>query len=174
MIDDMTSADTLLNTSPHYACLACQAKALTPVLIEDDLSRKARQSCIRYGIEVRRGNRHALTDRLSASLVMENATVRYFHLMRMTNADLIGKFDEDDFFLLLDLTSSKIWEVLPFPDLSGRLLEMHGLQRAPDKIQNKKLRSLIKKLNSLTTTQEYAVVEACELVWRGYPNPLID
>lgn len=173
MIDDMTSTDERLNTSPHYACLACHAKAPIVNSLEDDRSRKARQRCVRDGIETRRGNRNALTDRLPASFVMEEATVRYFHLMRIANEDLAGKFDEDDFFLLLDVTCSPIWEVLPFPDLSGQLLDMHGLSGSTEKIQNGKLRNLIEKLRSLTTTEEYALVEACELVWRGYPNPLL-
>lgn len=177
MIDDMTSSDDKLNSRTHFACLACHSK--TPVHDHDeaDFGREGRQRFVRYQIDARRGNRQSVTTRLSSAYVLEEAAKRHFELMHITTEKLRNKklFSNRDFRFLMDANRSPVWSVNCRFTLSGSVLSEYGIDDIEDvdDITDKDLRSLIKKLNSLTAAETLAVAEACELVMRGYDNPLL-
>ena len=174
MIDDMTSSDDKLNSGSYFACLACHSKTPDQDQDEGPLGRERRQGFVRRQIEARRGNRNHLGERLSAGYVIEEAAKRHFELMAITTKSLReeGKFNDKDFRFLRDANPSPVWSVNCQFSLSGGILDEFGIEDVDD-ITDKDLRSLIKKLNSLTAVETLAVAEACELIWRGYQNPLL-
>jgi hypothetical protein len=174
MIDDMTSSDCSLNGSPVYSCLACHAKTQIPTAFEEELDSESRLNFLKIRIEARRGNRSRPYSRLSASYVLQEAAKRHFQLMEVTFEGLRGKFNDVDFEYLLNTNCSTVWRVDHYPDLPGCVLDNLGIYASTsDEIGDENLSSLIDKLKDLSATEQLALIEACELVWRGYKNPLI-
>lgn len=174
MIDDMTSSDCSLNKGLVYSCLACHAKTNIPTSFEEEFDCQTRHNFLRVRIEARRGDRNRPYSRNSAGYVLEEAAKRHFQLMEVTIEGLRGKFDEVDFAFLLNTNCSTVWRVDHYIDLPGCVLDYLGIYAStPDEIDDENLRRLIDKLNDLSPTEQLAVVEACELVWRGYKNPLL-
>ena len=94
--------------------------------------------------------------------------------MEVTFEGLHGKFNEVDFEYLLNTNLSTVWKVDYYLDLPGWVLDNLGIYaQTSDEIDDENIRSLIDKLKGLSPTEQLAVVEACELVWRGYKNPLL-
>ncbi len=174
MIDDMTSSDCSLNGSQVYSCLACHAKTQIPTAFEEEFDFESRLNFLKIRIEARRGDRSRAYSRLSASYVIQEAAKRHFQLMEVTFEGLRGKFNKVDFEYLLNTNCSTVWKVDHYLDLPGWVLDNLGIY-APtsDEIDDENISSLIDKLKSLSPTEQLAVVEACELVWRGYKNPLL-
>lgn len=174
MIDDMTSSDCSLNGSPVYSCLACHAKTQIPTAFEEEFDSESRLNFLKIRIEARRGNRSRPYSRLSASYVLQEAAKRHFQLMEVTFEGLRGKFNDVDFEYLLNTNCSTVWRVDHYPDLPGCVLDNLGIYASTsDDIDDENLSSLIDKLKDLSATEQLALIEACELVWRGYKNPLI-
>ena len=174
MIDDMTSSDCSLNGSPVYSCLACHAKTQMPTAFEEEFDCQSRLNFLKIRIEARRGDRSRAYSRLSASYVIQEAAKRHFQLMEVTFEGLRGKFNEVDFEYLLNTNCSTVWRVDYYLDLPGSVLDNLGIYaQTSDEIDDENISSLIDKLKGLSPTEQLAVVEACELVWRGYKNPLL-
>lgn len=174
MIDDMTSSDCSLNEALVYSCLACHAKTKIPTAFEEEFDCETRLNFLKIRIEGRRGNRSRPYSRLSASYVIHEAARRHFQLMEIIFEGLRGKFNEMDFEYLLNTNCSTVWRVDHYLDLPGCVLDNLGIYASTsDEIGDENLSSLISKLKDLSPTEQLAVVEACELVWRGYKNPLL-
>jgi hypothetical protein len=166
MIDDMTSSDDRINRGHFFACPACHSRTPNYSDLGEEINRETRQRTLRSHVEARRGNRQSGSTRLTAGFVIEQSATRYFKLMDATFKSLDGKFTDDDFAILQNINCSPIWELNPL-DLSYCVKEGHSGENSQAS------RALIRKLNKLSLTERLAVVEACELVWRGYVNPLI-
>ncbi|GKT00355.1 hypothetical protein AVKW3434_13220 [Acidovorax sp. SUPP3434] len=174
MIDDMTSSDRSLNEGFFYSCLACHSKTKLPTTLEEEFDCETRLNFLKVRIEARRGDRRRPYSRISAGYVMEEAAKRHFQLMEVNMASLRGKFDGVDFEFLLNTNCSPVWRVDHYIDLPECVLDNLGIYASTsDEIDDENLRSLIDKLRGLSPTEQLAVIEACELVWRGYKNPLL-
>ena len=174
MIDDMTSSVCILNDGPAYSCLACHAKTKIPTVLEEEVDCERRLNFLRVRIEARRGNRSRPHSRLSSGYVIEEAAKRHFQLMEVTFESLRGKFDEVDFEFLLIANCTRAWRVDHHVDLPGCVLDnLHSYASTPEELDDENLKRLIDKLKDLSPTEQIAVIEACELVWRGYKNPLL-
>ena len=170
----MTSSNDYLNSPDHFACLACHSKTPINDPVAAVIDRPQRHRFLRSQIEAHRGDRKRLQQRLSAGYVIEEAAKRYFQLMESTIKNLRGKFNADDFHFLLNTNCSPVWSLNVGISLLDQVLDNFGVEASTlADIHDKKLRSLIKKLSRLSATEELAVVEACELVWRGYQNPML-
>jgi hypothetical protein len=138
--------------------------------VDQDLT----QDYLRRELEKRRGNRQSNRPRLSSRFVIEQAAERYFQLLELANGRLKRRFDTGDFSYLLNLNCSPVWRHYAQDDLAGDLLDDLGLEiQSLDDISDPVLRDLVSKLRELTSVETYAIVDACEQVWRGYDNPLL-
>lgn len=174
MIDDMTSSDCSLNEGLFYSCLACHSKTKLPTTLEEEFDCEKRLNFLKVRIEARRGNRSRPHGRISAGYVMEEAAKRHFQLMEVTFESLRGKFDEVDFEFLLITNCSPVWRVGHYIDLPSCVLDnLSSYASTPTELEDDNLKRLIDKLKDLSPTEQLAVIEACELVWRGYQNPLL-
>lgn len=176
MIDDMTSSNESRNGNLGYACLACHARTGISDSLDEEIDRESRQGFLRSRIEARRGDRARPYSRLSAGYVIEEAAKRHFQLMEVTIQSLRGKFDEVDFQFLLNANCSPVWRLNHFFDLSVCFVSLRGSYAStPEEIkeEDEALRTLAEKLRALSPTEQLAVIEACERVWRGYENPLL-
>lgn len=174
MIDDMTSSDESRNSQGRFSCLACHSKTMARDSLEEEFEREKRQQFLRGRIEALRGNRSRPYVRLSAAYVIEEAAKRHLQLMETTFERLVGKFNDADFNLLLNTNCSPVWSVDHYLDLSGCVLDTIRIETSTiEGIEDDGIRTLIEKLNALSPTEQLAVVEVCERVWRGYENPLL-
>jgi hypothetical protein len=150
-------------------CAACRTfiQECDPPLPQ--LGRLERLLELRREIEARRGNRATDMVRFSRGFVMEQAAERYYRLISQTQENLRGRFDDDDFSLLLNADPSPVW------DLRGLSLAslLQDTYESEDEGSTPAVRELIRRLGELTPLEEAAILDACERVLRGYSNPVL-
>lgn len=84
-------------------CLACQTLVADADPMPAQLRRQERQHYLRGELEARRGNRNGSSARFSRGLVMEQSVERYFRVLAQARASLAGRFDAEDFRILLNM-----------------------------------------------------------------------
>ncbi len=104
---------------------------------------------------------------------MAQAGARYFALLDNATADMKGRFSPADFSLLLNSECSPVWSWEPSRSLAGQVADDNGVDELNDLDTDSPLRILIERLMTLSPLENAVLVDACEQVWRGHPNPLL-
>jgi hypothetical protein len=132
------------------------------------------QSYLRQEIEARRGNHQSNNSRFSTRFVIEQSAERYFQLLEMTKHRLKRRIATRDFEYLLNVNCSPVWRHYAQDSLAWDVVDSLGLEvRSLEDIPDSELREFASKLRDFTPVETYAIVDACERVWRGYDNPLV-
>jgi len=102
-------------------------------------------------------------DALSARFVLEEAGWRYFALLAFELEGLRGLFTEQELNVILNTTSSPVWQWRPGMTLACVVADDQGIE---DLNADTPTASLVRKLAALTPVQDVALVDVCEQVWR--------
>lgn len=105
---------------------------------------------------------------------MEQAGERYFSLVGRAQHSLRGRFTSAEFACILSVDCGSIWEWDAYSTVADMVADANGVG-ALDELEPKSvLRQLLYKLIELSPLENAALVDACEQIWRGYENPLLN
>lgn len=117
-------------------------------------------------ISARVGTSSDPTERMSGFYVLETAAERYFMVISEAIESMSELFTEEDFGLMLNTTCSPIWEWDRYSSLATFVADDNGVESVSELGAGSSLRILLEKLAPLSTTQNAALVDVCERVWR--------
>lgn len=100
------------------------------------------------------------------------ACERYFQLLMQTTADLKGTFTEEEFSILLNAECTPAWRFDAHSSLASLVADSYGIESLDE--AEGAMHTLLVKLLELSLVEKMTVVDVCEQVWRGRPNPLLD
>ena len=109
-----------------------------------------------------------------ANTVLELAAERYFSLIGRAQSTLRGRFSESEFDVILNVECASIWEWDADLTVATMVADDNGVEALDDLESQSELRELLRKLIELSPLENAALVDACEQVWRGYQNPLLE
>lgn len=92
--------------------------------------------------------------------------------MQDIQARLKGRFTSKELITILNCECGPVWQWdinMPVVAMVANDQGVDSLDEAPE---GSKLRALLEKLLALSPSENAALVDACERVWRGYKNPL--
>jgi hypothetical protein len=139
-----------------------------------DFMRSARRMDLLDAVGQRRGTDHLTgPERFSSRFIVEQAAHRHFMLMQALQADLKGRFDEDEFRVMLNVECQPVWQWDTHMSIASMVANDLGLDSIDELPEGSPVRTLLEKLCALTISENAALVDACERVWRGYDNPLL-
>lgn len=102
----------------------------------------------------------------SAHFVIEQAAERYFNLINHEMLALNGMFTVDEFATVLNTTCNPLWDWAPWLPVSGMVADNHGVRDLNELPVGSPMRILLEKLRKLSASQNVALVDFCERVWR--------
>ena len=104
---------------------------------------------------------------------MVQASARYFVLLETATEHLKGRFSSAEFDLLLNAQCTPVWTWEPSCSLAGMVADAHGIEELEELDVGNPLRVFLERLLTLSPLENAVLVDACEQVWRGHPNPLL-
>ena len=84
-----------------------------------------------------------------------------------------GKFSDSEFQVILNCECNDIWDWNTSTSVATMVADDNGIDSLDDMPNESPMRVLLEKLALLSPTENAALVDACERVWRGYQNPLL-
>jgi hypothetical protein len=161
----------------HDTCMHCGFEPPPEDCAEfsNDFAKSMRRSELLKAIDLRRGGENRPSpNRFSSGFIAEQAAARYFMLLDTAHAALKGNFSEQDFSVILNAECTPVWQWDPGHSVAAMVADDNGIESLEELPEGGSMRSLIEKLIALTPLENAALVDACERVWRGYGNPLLD
>lgn len=104
---------------------------------------------------------------------MVQASARYFMLLETAAEHLKGRFSSADFHFLLNTQCTPIWSWEPSHSLASIVADEYGIEELEELDVGNPLRVFLERLLTLSPLENAVLVDACEQVWRGHPNPLL-
>lgn len=104
---------------------------------------------------------------------MVQASARYFMLLETAAEHLKGRFSSADFRFLLNTQCTPIWDWEPSHSLASMVADEYGIEDLDELDVGNPLRVFLERLLTLSPLEDAVLVDACEQVWRGRPNPLL-
>jgi len=104
---------------------------------------------------------------------MVQASARYFMLLETAAEHLKGRFSSADFHFLLNTQCTPIWSWEPSHSLASIVADEYGIEELEELDAGNPLRVFLERLLTLSPLENAVLVDACEQVWRGHPNPLL-
>jgi len=114
------------------------------------------------------------SQRVAPETVLEQASARYFSLIARVQGALKGRFSEKEWTYILDTRRTPIWDWRAGMKVATMVADKHEVESLDDPALDGALRVLLYKLLQLSPLENAAVVDACEQVWRGCRNPLLE
>lgn len=111
---------------------------------------------------------------IAAETVLERASARYFSLVARTQASLKGRFSLQEWGYLANTERTLIWDWRAGMRVATMVADTYGVDCLDAPELDGALRILLYKLLQLSPVENAAVVDACEQVWRGCRNPLLE
>lgn len=170
------SDDHLLNHRCSEACMHCGFEPPQEQRREYrfDFMQRQRRMDLLDAVNERRGSEHLTgAERFSSAFIVEQAAHRYFMLVQDIQARLKGRFTAAEFDVILNCECQPVWQWDTYMPVAAMVADDQGVESLDELPEGSPLRVLLDKLQALTVTQDAALVDACERVWRGYDNPLL-
>ena len=104
---------------------------------------------------------------------MVQASARYFMLLETAAEHLKGRFSSAEFDLLLNAQCTPVWTWEPSYSLADMVADAYGIEELEELDVGNPLRVFLERLLTLSPLENAILVDACEQVWRGHPNPLV-
>ncbi len=104
--------------------------------------------------------------------VIQQAAERYFSLI--TRATRRLHFSQPEMTIILNTTCSPVWQWHAYSSVAGMVADDNGVEGLEDLEPNSILRLLIQKLAQLSPTENAALVDVCERVWRSHSELPLD
>lgn len=104
---------------------------------------------------------------------MVQASARYFMLLETAAEHLEGRFSSAEFDLLLNAQCTPVWTWEPSYSLADMVADAYGIEELEELDVGNPLRVFLERLLTLSPLENAILVDACEQVWRGHPNPLV-
>ncbi len=104
--------------------------------------------------------------------VIQQAAERYFSLV--TRATLSLHFSQPEMTIILNTTCSPVWQWHAYSSVAGMVADDNGVESMDELEPDSILRMLIKKLGQLSPTENAALVDICERVWRSQSELPLD
>lgn len=178
-IESTASVDQADVVHEHRLSAPCMHCGFEPPIEEClefdyDMMKDLRRSSLIRSVNARRGT-EALhgPERFSSGFIVEMAAHRYFMLLDAAQAELKGKFCEDDFQVILNAECGPTWEWDPMHSVAQMVADNFGVDSLDELPEESHMRQLLEKLLKLTSLESAALVDACERIWRGYANPML-
>lgn len=105
-------------------------------------------------------------NQFSAHFVIEQAAERYFNLINHEMLALDGMFTVDEFATILNTTCNPVWDWAPWMPVSGIVADDNGVCNLNELTVGSPMRILLEKLRKLSASQNVALVDSCERLWR--------
>lgn len=131
-----------------------------------DYNWPTRHKFLEREISARVGTSSEPTERMSGFYVLQTAAERYFMVISEAIESMSEMFTEPEFGVMLNTTCSPIWEWDRYSSLATFVADDNGIERVSELGAGSSLGILLEKLASLSTTQNAALVDVCERVWR--------
>ena len=136
-----------------------------------DIGQPSRHRRLNDAISARVGVRNP---RVAPETVLEQASVRYFSLIARVQGSMKGRFSQKEWGYILDIRRTPIWDWRVGMKVATAVADKHAVDNLDDPDLDGALRVLLYKLLQLSPLENAALVDACEQVWRGCPNPLLE
>jgi hypothetical protein len=111
---------------------------------------------------------------LPSQFVIRQAASRHFNLLQEAVRSLRNVFTEKEMVIMLNTTCGTVWEWYPGCTVAGMVADDNGINDLDDLPSDSALRTLIVKLCKLSNTENLALVDICESVWRSLGNESLD
>ncbi|TDP84775.1 hypothetical protein EV672_103349 [Aquabacterium commune] len=161
----MTNASNTFDSGSVYALLNSADEAISYLSPHDEYVTDRVMNALENRMNDHQG--------IPREVPMAQAGARFFALLDNATADMKGRFSPADFTLLLNSECSPIWNWEPSRSLAGQVADDHGVDDLNDLDTDCPVRILIERLMTLSPLENAVLVDACEQVWRGHPNPLL-
>ena len=161
----MTNASKTFDTGSVYALLNSADETISYLSPHDECETDRVMNALE--------NRTNDLQGIPRAVPMAQAGLRYFALLDNATADMKGRFSATDFDILINAECSTVWSWDPSWSLAGLVADDHGVDDLNDLDTDSPLRILIERLMTLSPLESAVLVDACEQVWRGHPNPLL-
>lgn len=139
-----------------------------------DSMQHARRMDLLDAVNLRRGSEHlSRPERFSSAFIVEQAAHRHFMLVEAVQARVKGRFTGAEFRVILNCECSPLWQWDTYMSVAMMVADDQGVDDIDELAEGDPLRTLLQKLGALTPTEDAALVDACERVWRGYENRLL-
>lgn len=168
--------DHLLNHRCGDACMHCGFEPPQEQRLEYqvDFMQHERRMDLLDAVNLRRGSEHlSRPERFSSAFIVEQAAHRHFMLVQDIQARLKGRFTAAEFDVILNCECQPVWQWDTYMPVAAMVADDQGVESLDELPEGSPLRVLLEKLQALTVSQDAALVDACERVWRGYDNPLL-
>ena len=158
--------------SSNFESFIADLRSLTqgpPAAVDaDQMSRRRRLS---DAISARVGARDR---QVAPETVLEQASARYFSLIARVQGSLKGRFSEAEWHYILNTECASIWSWRAGMKVATMVADHYSVASLDDPALDGVLRVLLYKLLQLSPLENAALVDACEQVWRGNRNPLLE
>lgn len=104
--------------------------------------------------------------------VIQQAAERYFSLVARATTSL--RFSQRELTIILNTTCSPVWQWHAYQSVAGMVADDNGVESLEELAPDAILRLLIEKLAQLSPTQNAALVDICEMVWRSRSGRPLD
>jgi len=139
----------------------------------DDL-KENRRAHLLNAVDLRRGTDNLTgPERFSSGFIVEQAAQRYFSLLDDVQAQMKDMFSSSEFLVILNAECTPVCDWYANMSVTTMVADDNGIDSLDDLKKGSSMRGLLEKLIALSPIENAALIDACERVWRGYPNPLL-
>lgn len=132
-----------------------------------DINLDNRVSNLKNYVQIRNGSTtHPDEKSFPAELIIQLAADRYFELIGIELSSLCGMFTEGDMLTILNTECSPVWNYSPRHSIASMVADDNGIEELSDLEEDSEIKSLLEKLIELTPTQNAALADCCERIWR--------
>ncbi|SFL95670.1 hypothetical protein [Variovorax sp. OV329] len=158
--------------STNFESFIAELRTLTQgAALAVDADQSGRRRRLSDAIALRVG---AQERRVAPETVLEQASARYFALIARVQGSLKGRFSEKEWAYILEIDRKPIWNWWAGTKVATLVADNHDVSSLDDPALEGALRVLLYKLLQLSPLENAALVDACEQVWRGCRNPLLE
>jgi hypothetical protein len=97
--------------------------------------------------------------------IIQQAAERYFSLVAQETRSL--HFSRQELTIILNTTCCPVWQWYPYVSVAGMVADDNGVESLEELEPDSILRQLIEKLAHFSPTQNVALVDVCERIWRS-------
>ena len=97
--------------------------------------------------------------------IIQQAAERYFSLVARATSSL--HFSSQELTIILNTTCCPVWQWHAYQSVAGMVADDNGVESLKELEPDSILRQLIEKLAHFSPTQNAALVDVCERVWRS-------
>lgn len=110
----------------------------------------------------------------SSQHIAQRMILNYIEVLRSGVKSLSGTFTQDEIGMLLNMNPSPIWQKKSFSRLRDMFIDAYNIEFDDDLLKQPALLSMLDKLDFITVTENFALMDLCERFWRNKNTDSID